>query len=313
MKLIKPKFWNSKYNFFSILLIPITLLTLIYIYFKNKLTKKIKFNIPIICVGNLYIGGTGKTPASLFLAQELKKLGKRPVIIRKYYKDHFDEYNLIKKKFNHVIVEKKRSEAIIKAQNQNYDVVILDDGFQDIKIQKDLNIICFNQNQLIGNGLVIPSGPLRESLNALKRAQIILINGKKDEQFEKKIFNINKDLLIFYSKYYPENIDNFKNKKLMAIAAIGNPENFFYLLEKNNLIINKKLIFPDHHNFTLNEFNKIILDARKNGLSIIMTEKDFYKVKDFKNMNFDYLKVSLIINDKDNFINTINRLSNEKN
>ena len=109
------------------------------------------------------------------------------MIIRKYYSNHHDEYELIKNHFKNFIFNKKRSSALVEAENSMYDVAILDDGFQDYKIKKDLNIICFNSNQLIGNGFVIPSGPLRESLGALKDAHLILINGKKIQNLKKKI------------------------------------------------------------------------------------------------------------------------------
>ena len=122
-------------------------------------------------------------------------------------------------------------------------MAILDDGFQDYNIRKDLNIICFHQTQKVGNGLVLPSRPLRENLNALKNAQIVVINGDVDENFEKKILNINKNLSIFYTKYVPINIERFKNKKLFAIAGIGNPENFFQILSNNNLEVSKKNSF----------------------------------------------------------------------
>ena len=103
------------------------------------------------------------------------------MIVKKFYKDHVDEHNLIKEKFNDLILDKNRVLAIKKAQKLGYDIIILDDGFQDRKIKKDLSIICFNQNQLIGNGFVLPAGPLRESLGALKDANVVLINGKKDD------------------------------------------------------------------------------------------------------------------------------------
>ena len=109
----------------------------------------------------------------------------------------------------------------------SFDTVILDDGFQDVRIKKDMNIICFNQNQLIGNGLTLPSGPLREKLSSLKNADVIIINGKKDKKFEEKLVKINEKLEIFYSCYKPINLDQFRNAKLMALAGIGNPENFF--------------------------------------------------------------------------------------
>ena len=313
MRLNKPKFWDTKNNFISILLFPLSLIVLLFIYVKKKITKVIKFNIPIICVGNIYIGGTGKTPTSIFLAKELLRLGKNPVILRKFYRSHKDEHNLIKKKFTNLILSKNRIDGIRKAEREKYDSVILDDGFQDYKIQKDLSILCFNQNQLVGNGLVLPSGPLRESLSSICSAQIILINGKKNEAFEKKILNINKNLRIFYSSYKPENIDQFKNKKLLAIAGIGNPDNFFQLIEENGLNINKKLVFPDHYEFNKIEIQNIKNEVRDNNYQIIMTEKDYFKIKEFDIDNLEYLKISLEINDKEKFIKTIHNLYDQKN
>ena len=307
MKLNKPNFWDLKNSIFSILLLPFSLIVLMSVLIKKKLTKTIRFNIPIICVGNIYIGGTGKTPSSIFLAKELSALGKNPVILRKYYKSHSDEHRLIKKKFQNLILCQNREEGIREAEQSNFDTVILDDGLQDYKIKKNLSIVCFNQNQLLGNGFVIPAGPLRESLNALKNAHLILINGKKDSEFEKKVLNINKDLEIFYSFFEPINIEKFKNKKLLAIAGIGNPENFFKLLMENNLNIEKKLFFPDHYEFTKAEIKSIVEDAKNKNLQIIMTEKDYYKIENFNILEIEYLKLSLKIINKTRFIQTIRR------
>ena len=143
------------------------------------------FKIPIVCIGNIYIGGTGKTPLSILVSKELSKIGKKPVIIRKFYKEHKDEHSLIKENFSYLILNSNRTRAIQEAQNKNFDTAILDDGFQDYKIKKDLSIICFNSN-FDGNGFIIPAGPLREDLGSIKNAQIIIINGYKDLSFEKK-------------------------------------------------------------------------------------------------------------------------------
>ena len=132
----KPKFWSKKKSLFSVLLYPFSLIFKLITYFKKKNSSLTEFNIPIICVGNIYIGGTGKTPSTIFIAQKLKNLGKRPVIIRKYYKEHFDEHGLIKDHFPDLILDKNRSAAVKKAEN-NYDVAVLDDGFQDYKIKKN--------------------------------------------------------------------------------------------------------------------------------------------------------------------------------
>lgn len=308
MILNKPKYWDKKVGVISIILLPFTLVFLIVIFIKKKLIKPKKYNIPIICVGNIYIGGTGKTPTSILLANELQKLDHKPVILRKYYKTHSDEYDLIKKNFKDLIVANNRVEGIKRSLSTNFDSVILDDGFQDYSIKKDLSIICFNQNQLIGNGMILPSGPLRESLNSLKKANIILINGKKNNKFEEKVLRVNRNLEIFYSSYKPINLNEFRNKKLLAIAGIGNPENFFQLIEENNLRLEKRIIFPDHHKFSENEIQKIINESKEKNYQIIMTEKDFFKVKNFNLDKIKYLKISLEIDNKEKLINKIKTL-----
>jgi tetraacyldisaccharide 4'-kinase len=308
MKFNKPKFWDDKNSIISILLFPVSLITLFIIFLRKKIIKTIKFDIPIICVGNIYVGGTGKTPTAIFLANELLRLGKNPVILRKFYQSHSDEHAFIKNQFENLILCNNRIEGIRKAKQFNYDTVILDDGFQDCRIKKSINILCFNERQLVGNGRLIPSGPLRDNLNSLKEADVILINGSKNENFENKILEINKNLKIFYSSYEPKNIDDFKNKKLLAIAGIGNPSNFFELLEKHNLNIEDKLIFPDHYQFNQIEINKIIEQSENKQCHIVMTEKDYFKVKHFNIQKSGYLEVSLKINDKKDFINILNSI-----
>lgn len=306
MKLDKPKFWDYKYNFLTIILLPISYLVLVFIFLKKKLKKEIKFKIPVICIGNIYIGGTGKTPTSIFLAKELNKLGKKTAIVRKFYKNHKDEHKLIKNGFKDLILTKKRSQGIIEAE-RNYNTVILDDGFQEYKIFKNLNIICFNSNQLAGNEYVLPAGPLRESLDNLNRAQIILINGSINKKFEDKLLSYNKNLSIFYSNYKPKNLEQFKNKRLLAFAGIGSPNNFFKLLNHYGLKIEKQLVFPDHYVFSPNEVSRIVEEAKNRNLEIITTEKDYYKIEDYGIKEIQYLKVDLEINDKEKLLKEIQK------
>ena len=305
MKLFKPKFWKSNKNFFTVLLIPLSLITWIYIILKKTFIQKVKFNIPVICVGNIFIGGTGKTPLSIHIARKLSENGKNPAIVRKYYKSHIDEHKMIISYYNKLILNLNRSKGIYEALEKGYDAVILDDGFQDYKIKKNLSIICFNSNQLIGNGYLFPSGPLRESLGSLRNANILIINGDRSLDFEQKILKIQKDLKIYYSNYKPLNIQEFKNKKLLVISGIGNPENFFKILKDNQMNIQKKMVYPDHYEFTKNEMLKIIEYAKKNDFQIVMTEKDYYKIKDFRLENIKYLKVKLEIEKEEEFIQNV--------
>ncbi len=310
MLLNKPKFWNSKSNILTIIFLPISLIVRLFIFFKKKLTKARELNIPIICVGNIYIGGTGKTPLSISIANELFKIGKNPAIVKKFYKDHSDEHELIKNYFSKLILNKDRTLGVLNAANDGHDSVILDDGFQDYKIKKNLNILCFNSKQEVGNGHVFPSGPLRESLNAVKEAKIIVINGRKIPDFEKKILNINPKITFYYSEYKIIDINVFKNKKLLAFAGIGNPENFFKLIIENKLDLVEKKVFPDHYDFNKDELTNLIEKANKNNFQIVTTEKDFFRIKKYNLEKINCLRVELNIKNKKTLIDEITKIYN---
>ena len=136
MKLNKPKFWDTKKSLISILLFPISLIFISIIFIKRRFVKTINFNIPIICVGNIYVGGTGKTPASILLAHELKEIGKNPVILKKFYSSHQDEHSLIKESHSKLILSENRVNGVKQAIKEGYNTVIMDDGFQDCRIKK---------------------------------------------------------------------------------------------------------------------------------------------------------------------------------
>ena len=147
----------------------------------------------------------------------------------------------------------------------------------------------------------------------MKNADIVIINGNKDEAFEKKILKFNEKLEIFYSTYKPINIDQFKSKKLLALAGIGNPENFFDLLKKNKLNIEQELIYPDHYIFKIDEIQNIVNEAERKNYQIIMTEKDYFKIKHFNISKIKYLKVCLVINNQKILLDKIKNIYDKNN
>ena len=303
MQFKKPTFWDyQKISFWSVLLFPFSIIyfSIIWVIKVTSIFKSYKkMPIPVICVGNIYIGGTGKTPLVREIFNITKSLGKNPAFIKKYHAYLSDEIKMLKDK-GKVFTNHKRYKSILSSVSNNHDVAILDDGFQDFSIKPDFSILCFNSTQMIGNGLLIPSGPLRESLRAILRADCIIINGPKNLEFEKKLFKTiqNKKLHIFYSKYKIKNIEKFKNKEITAFAGIGNPSNFFDLLRKNNLDIKETFSFPDHHEYSKKDFEKIIKDR---STKIITTEKDYYRMNDSQKQNCEYIEVNLEIENKDKF------------
>ena len=301
MKIYKPQFWHKKNSFLAFFLLPISIFFQFLIILKKIIKKKEKFSIPIICVGNIYLGGTGKTPLCIELAKILKKANKKIAIVKKFYKTHEDEFSLIESKKIKLFKNRSRAVSIKNAELDKFDCVILDDGFQDTSIWKDLNIVCFNEEQLAGNEMTLPSGPLRESLSSLKNSQIIVINGKVNEIFEQKIKAISNNVSIYYSKYVPNNLHQFKDQKLLAFAGIGNPRNFFGLLEKNNLQIEKKVSFPDHYNYSIKELHDLVNFSLKNNLKIVTTEKDYFRIKHHNISQIQYLNVKLEIENINKF------------
>jgi len=308
MKFLKPKFWDKKQiSLFSILLFPIALFIKLLIFFKRFFTKNHRCSIPVICVGNIYLGGTGKTPLCIELFSILKSLNRSPVFIRKKYESFQDEINLLKQ-IGPTYEGSKRINALEDAIQNKGEVAILDDGFQDFSINKNLSIVCFNEKQWIGNGLVIPSGPLREELSALKRANCVIINGEKNTDIENRIFSNNKKIKIFYTKYKVQNIDEFKNKKVTAFAGIGNPINFFNLLRDNNIDILEEISFPDHYNYFGKELENLINKAKENNTILLTTEKDFLRIEENYKKNINYLKIIVEIENRNQFIEEIKKV-----
>ena len=308
MKFFKPKFWDkNKISFFSVVLFPISLLIKLLILFKRYLTKTNQSSIPIICVGNIYLGGTGKTPLCIEIFSILKNLNMNPAFIRKKYDSFQDEVDL-QKKVGPIYQSKRRIEAIKEAIFDKVNVAILDDGFQDFSIYKNLSIVCFNEKLWIGNGLVIPSGPLRENFSALKRANCVIINGKKNTDIENKILNKNKEIKIFYMKYKAQNSDEFKNKKVIAFAGIGNPENFFNLLKDNKINVIEEIKFPDHHKYSEETLESLINKTKKNNTILLTTEKDYFRINENYKQNINFLKIEVEIENRNQFIDEIKKV-----
>ena len=307
MNFFKPKFWDkNQISLFSILLYPITLLIKVSSLFKRSVTKTYQCSIPIICVGNIYLGGTGKTPLCSELFSILKNLNKNAVFIRKKYDSFQDEINLLKQ-IGPVYEKSKRINALDEAIQYKFEVAVLDDGFQDFSVEKDLSIVCFNEKQWIGNGFIIPSGPLREGLSALTRANCVIINGKKNINIENKILKNNKLIKIFYSKYKPQNISGFKNRKIICFAGIGNPINFFDLLKKNEINVLEQTSFPDHHNYSKTELDILIKKAKENNATLLTTEKDYLRIEEKYRGNINCLKIKVEIENKNSFIELIKK------
>lgn len=306
MNIKKPKFWDfKKPNLISYLLIPFTIPLLINNFFLNKKNKKIK-EIKSICVGNIYIGGTGKTPSTIKLYEILRKIEPQICTGKKFYSNHEDEKIILEKKTN-LICEDNREKIIQIAIKKKQKIIIFDDGLQDKKLDFDLKFVCFEAENWIGNGKLIPAGPLREKISSLKKYDAVFL---KDSELNKNvqeiIKNYNQNIEVFHTSYQIKNFRNFDlSKKFLVFSGIGNPKNFMNILNKNNFKIIDQIIFSDHYNYKQEDIDFIKNRAKKINAEIITTEKDFVKISKFDNKNINLLEIELKIENEKKLINFI--------
>lgn len=310
MKFNKPKFWdNKKINFLSIILLPLTIILIINNFVLNIISKEKSKKIISICVGNIYIGGTGKTPLTIKLYDILKNLNYKVSTAKKFYKDHLDEQIILKNKTKLIISATRHNALKIAVQEKN-DFVIFDDGLQDKKIDYNLKFVCFNSKNWIGNGFLIPSGPLREKINSLKKYNAIFLNGDNQniDEIKKTIYQINPKIEIFETFYKPINMNKIDlSKKFLVFSGIGNFNSFRETLIKNNINIAKEIIFPDHYNYGENDIANIKLHAKKIDANIITTEKDYVKITQEDSKEINFLEISLEIKDEKKLIDFIKK------
>ena len=310
MKFKKPNFWDLKRpNFISFLLLPFTLPIVINNFFlKNKLSKKSR-ELKTICVGNIYLGGTGKTPTTIKLYEILKTLKFKVSTAKKMYKSQKDEAIILQKKTN-FITAKNRNEIIKQAINNRQNVVIFDDGLQDRSVSYDLNFVCFDSATFIGNGCLIPSGPLREKLNSLKKYDGVFLktNHEISDYQLNLIKKYNNDIKIFETFFEIKNLNEFNlADEYLIFSGIGNHESFKNILLKKNFIIKKEIIFPDHHSYKKNEIEDIIKQSKNLNLKIITTEKDYVKISEMNPVNIKFIDVKINIKDEQNLINFLKK------
>jgi len=313
--------------------------------FKIRVLKQYNSKCRIISVGNLTVGGSGKTPFTIFLAKYLENKGKIIAVSHRGYKGKF-EYTIKLISDNNsvydyakdagdeafllainlpgiqIIVGKNRTEAIKFLENKfspNY--IILDDSFQHLKVKHDLDFLLFNAKNPIGNGFVIPAGMLREPKSVIKFCDFIVFNNCKEDfeipnclrKFSKPILQTEFQIKTFVSYRTNENKDvsYFKEKKTFLISGIGNPKSFENSIRSLGINFSHYFIFPDHHNF---KYKKDILPIIQRGIeekinAILTTEKDFMKLQNIplSGIDFYYAQLDIKINNLKEFEELINK------
>ncbi len=288
-----PKFWYKKNDtLLSNTLYPLSLLFRFGTKLRNLVNRQKKSKLPIICIGNIVVGGAGKTPVALKLGSLLKQNGYKPHFVSKGYggietnntiikewhsaKSVGDE-SLLLSEVAPTWIGKDRNKSFILAKESGADCIIMDDGFQNPTLQKDFSIIVINGEQGFGNKRVIPSGPLRESISrGISRANLIIVIGEIDEDIKKKISN---SVPLIHAKFQiSRNNKIYKNQKVTAFAGIAYPEKFYNSLSEKGAILEKKISYPDHHIFDENDMLNLAETANVTKSILVTTKKDFVRI-----------------------------------
>jgi len=317
MNFKKPKFWDlKKPNLLSHLLLPFTIFPQINNFLLKLKSKRKSKEVKTICVGNIYLGGTGKTPLTIKLFDILKDLKIKIATAKKYYLSQTDEQIMLKTKTN-FITSKTRKKIIEKSIQEKIDLIIFDDGLQDKNLNYDIQFVCFDSDTWIGNGRLIPSGPLRENLSSLKKYDAIFLkthNKNNVDDLIHSIKKINHQIKIFKVFYKILNLDQFDlNEKYFAFSGIGNPSSFEDLLIKNNFNVINKHIYPDHYKYLQKDIDSLKKKANDEGAKLITTEKDYIKIPEKDKNGINCLKLGLEIDEEMELLNFIKYKLNETN
>jgi len=313
--MIKPEFWDYKNpNLLSKILFPFTFPVRVSNFFFKYFPKINNKKIISICVGNIYLGGTGKTPTTIKLYNLIRKLEKKIATGKKFHSSHQDEIKILKKK-TFLISKKSRNEILKYAVKKGKKIIIFDDGLQDKYIDYDIKFVCFDSLSGFGNGNLIPAGPLREDLLSIKRFDAVFIKKikKKNQKIINDIKKINPRIKIFNTQFKIKNKKNLNlSKKYLVFSGIGNSDGFYKFLKNENFKISKFLKYPDHYKYRNDDLKKIIDIAKKQSASIITTEKDFTKIPGKYRKKIKYIEVDLIIENELSLIKFIKSKIYEK-
>jgi tetraacyldisaccharide 4'-kinase len=253
--------------------------------------------VPVLCVGNPTLGGSGKTPTALALARLLIDAGERPFLLSRGYggrlagpvrvdlrhhraEDVGDEPLLLARAAP-TIITRDRVAGARAAQRRGAGVIVLDDGFQNPSLTKNLSILVVDAHRGIGNGKVFPAGPLRAPLEAqLERAQAMLIIGDGPAAAEVASGAAGRGLMLFYGRLRPDaaTVESLQGTRVLAFAGIGHPDKFFATLADARIDVVLRRSFPDHHRFTAEEAAALLAEAERTDLSLVTTEKDFVRL-----------------------------------
>ena len=322
-----PNFWlkpKLKPSIVPIFLYPVSLVWILLGKIKQMLNSPTQNPIPVICVGNITIGGNGKTPTAIKLRCLLRERGFNPHIVTRGYRARLKGPHLVDKENDtHVEVgdealmmsatgptwiSRNRKSGIKSAYEAGANIIILDDGFQNNSIIKDCSILVIDASIGFGNGYIIPAGPLRETVpEGLKKANLILVIGETGDQntLQKEISSRTK-LPIFEGILKPENVySEILTKPIIGFAGISHPKKFQSTLEALGTQILTFKAFPNHKPLNKRQLQDLLSQAKKNKALLVTTEKDFVRISPELQDYFKTLEIDLKIKNQKIFIEEI--------
>ncbi|WP_050403680.1 tetraacyldisaccharide 4'-kinase [Bradyrhizobium embrapense] len=293
----EPAFWHRPSSWTSQLLRPLAAL---YgaVAARRMQRAGIDAGIPVICVGNYHVGGAGKTPTVLALAKLLRELDERPVVLSRGYGGALDgpvkvdrdshtaadvgDEPLMMAATLPVVVSRDRAAGLALARAQNASVILMDDGFQNPSVLKDTCLIVIDGTRGIGNGRVIPAGPLRAPLSPqLERTDALIVvgEGSAAQKIAADLASRGKPILSAHLRPDEASLNALRGQRVLAFAGIGNPTRFFNSLRASGIDVVRNTAFPDHHAFTRDEIAQLVADARGDALTLVTTEKDLARLR----------------------------------
>jgi tetraacyldisaccharide 4'-kinase len=253
--------------------------------------------IPVICVGNYHLGGAGKTPTVRALVKVLRDLGETPVVLSRGYggrlrgpvqvdpdrhlaSDVGDEPLMLAQSVP-VVVSRERIDGLALAKSQGATVIVMDDGFQNPAIAKDLSLVVIDAHRGLGNAKVFPAGPLRAPLPPqIDRtdALIVIGEGGAADAVAARVTAQDKPVLMAQLKAETAAVPSLRGRRALAFAGIGDPDRFFRTLRDCGVEVVRRHAFEDHHPFTQGEIESLVAEARREGLAVVTTEKDLARL-----------------------------------
>jgi tetraacyldisaccharide 4'-kinase len=317
-----PDFWTKR-NWISYLLLPLSFIYFCVFYLMYFFGKKAKISKPVICVGNLIAGGSGKTPTAIALGKILQEMNLDFAYLSRGFMRDGSKFLMLRKGDNNK-AEQVGDEPLLLIETaptfvsqdrlfgarqiesmKRFDLIVLDDGMQNNSIKSDFYILVVDGKIGFGNEFLIPAGPMRQSIKSgLEKSDLIVVIGDLRDDLKEKLSGKK----IIQARIKAKNLEEFQGKKLLAFCGLAYPQKFFSFLREQNLEIAETVDFPDHYLYRQNDLESLVSIAKRDNLKLITTKKDWVKFpKNFQD-KISYLAVELEFEDVEAIKNELKRI-----